>query len=81
MLDHNGSPASMDHVQGLSVKFLELDTRRTAGIEFSHNKRNSPAPAAEREQAWREIERQFSRLEGPNRVEIPGEFLVGVGTK
>jgi ubiquinone/menaquinone biosynthesis C-methylase UbiE len=36
---------------------------------------------AEREQAWAEIERQFSRLEGPNGVEIPGEFLIGVGTK
>jgi ubiquinone/menaquinone biosynthesis C-methylase UbiE len=36
---------------------------------------------AEREQAWAEIDRQFCRLEGPNRVEVPGEFLVGVGTK
>ena len=36
---------------------------------------------AEREQAWGEIERQFSRLEGPNGVEIAGEFLIGVGTK
>lgn len=37
--------------------------------------------AAEREQAWAEIERQLSRLEGPNGVEVPGEFLIGVGTK
>jgi SAM-dependent methyltransferase len=36
---------------------------------------------AEREQAWAEIERQFSQLEGPNGVEVPGEFLIGVGTK
>ncbi len=36
---------------------------------------------AEREQAWAEIERQLSRLEGPNGVEVPGEFLIGVGTK
>jgi SAM-dependent methyltransferase len=35
----------------------------------------------EREQAWAEIERQFSQVEGPNGVEIPGEFLIGVGTK
>jgi ubiquinone/menaquinone biosynthesis C-methylase UbiE len=35
----------------------------------------------EREQAWAEIERQFSQLEGPNGVEMPGEFLIGVGTK
>jgi ubiquinone/menaquinone biosynthesis C-methylase UbiE len=37
--------------------------------------------AAEREQAWAEIERQLSQLEGPNGVELPGEFLIGVGTK
>jgi ubiquinone/menaquinone biosynthesis C-methylase UbiE len=36
---------------------------------------------AEREQAWAEIERQLSRLEGPNGVDVPGEFLIGVGTK
>ena len=36
---------------------------------------------AQREQAWAEIERQFSQLEGPTGVEVPGEFLIGVGTK
>jgi ubiquinone/menaquinone biosynthesis C-methylase UbiE len=36
---------------------------------------------AEREPAWAEIERQLSQLEGRNGVEIPGEFLIGVGTK
>jgi len=35
----------------------------------------------EREQAWLEIERQLSRLEGPSGIEVPGEFLIGVGTK
>lgn len=35
----------------------------------------------EREQSWTEIERQLSQLEGPNGVEVPGEFLIGVGTK
>jgi len=34
-----------------------------------------------REQAWVEIERQLSQFEGPNGVEVPGEFLIGVGTK
>jgi hypothetical protein len=28
-----------------------------------------------------EPERQLSQLEGPNGVEVPGEFLIGVGTK
>ena len=32
-----------------------------------------------REQAWREIERQLSPLEGPNGIDVPGEFLIGVG--
>jgi hypothetical protein len=35
----------------------------------------------EREQAWAEIERQLGRLEGPTGVDMPGEFLVAVGTK
>jgi ubiquinone/menaquinone biosynthesis C-methylase UbiE len=34
-----------------------------------------------REQAWTEIERQFRPLEGPDGVDVPGEFLIGVGTK
>ena len=34
-----------------------------------------------REQAWVEIERQLSQFEGPNGVEVPGEFLIGAGTK
>jgi hypothetical protein len=36
---------------------------------------------AERELAWAEIEAQFRRFEGPNGCEIPGEVLIGVGTK
>jgi ubiquinone/menaquinone biosynthesis C-methylase UbiE len=36
---------------------------------------------AEREQAWAEIERQLSRYEGPDGVDIPGESLIGAGTK
>jgi ubiquinone/menaquinone biosynthesis C-methylase UbiE len=36
---------------------------------------------AEREQAWVEIEHQLSQLEGPNGIEVPGELLIGAGTK
>lgn len=36
---------------------------------------------AERELAWAEIEAQFGQFEGPNGCEIPGEVLLGVGTK
>jgi hypothetical protein len=34
-----------------------------------------------REQAWTEIEHQLRPLEGPNGVDLPGEFLIAVGTK
>lgn len=36
---------------------------------------------ADRERAWKEIEQQLSQFDGPNGVEAPGEFLIGVGTK
>jgi SAM-dependent methyltransferase len=36
---------------------------------------------ADRELAWTRIEEQFRRFEGPNGFEIPGEVLIGVGTK
>jgi ubiquinone/menaquinone biosynthesis C-methylase UbiE len=35
----------------------------------------------DREQAWAEIQHEFSKLEGPNGIELPGEFLIGAGTK
>ena len=36
---------------------------------------------AEREQVWTEIEQQLRGFEGPNGCELPGELLIGVGTK
>ena len=36
---------------------------------------------AQRERAWIEIEEQLGRFEGPNGLEVPGELLIGVGTK
>jgi len=36
---------------------------------------------SERELAWVEIEQEFSQFQGRNSVEIPGEVLIGVGTK
>ena len=36
---------------------------------------------AQRERAWIEIEEQLRRFEGPNGLEVPGEVLIGVGTK
>ena len=36
---------------------------------------------ADRDRAWGEIEEKFKRFEGPNGFEVPGEVLIGVGTK
>ena len=36
---------------------------------------------ADQERAWAEIAEQFKQFEGPNGCEIPGEVLIGVGTK
>ena len=36
---------------------------------------------ADREPAWAEIEQQMRRFEGSNGCEVPGEVLIGVGTK
>ena len=36
---------------------------------------------SDREQAWAEVEQQLRRFEGPNGCDIPGELLIGVGTK
>jgi ubiquinone/menaquinone biosynthesis C-methylase UbiE len=36
---------------------------------------------AARDQAWTEIERQFRPLEGPNGIDMAGEFLIAAGSK
>ena len=52
--------------------------RNSAGdLRELMNRLNEP----ERDRAWVEIEEQLRRFEGPNGLEVPGEVLVGVGTK
>jgi len=36
---------------------------------------------AEREQAWSEIDQQLGNLQGPGGLDLPGEMLIGIGTK
>ena len=36
---------------------------------------------SEREKAWVEIAQEFRRFDGPNGLEIAGEFLMAEGTK
>ena len=46
-----------------------------------HGRTIAELPSAEREQAWEEVEQQLRRFEGPDGCELPGELLIGVGTK
>jgi ubiquinone/menaquinone biosynthesis C-methylase UbiE len=46
-----------------------------------HGRNIAELPSAEREQAWEEVEQQLRRFEGPNGCELPGELLIGAGTK
>jgi len=48
---------------------------------FFHHEEGANLSDSQREQAWVEIEQQLRQFEGPNGVELPGEFLIGVGTK
>jgi ubiquinone/menaquinone biosynthesis C-methylase UbiE len=36
---------------------------------------------ADRELAWKEIEQQLGEFRGPSGIEIPGEVLIGIGSK
>ncbi len=48
---------------------------------FFHHEEGTNLSDSQREQAWIEIEQQLRQFEGPNGVEVPGEFLIGAGTK
>ena len=53
--------------------------RRTRGGQLIESMTN--LSDFQREQVWVEIEQQLRQFEGPNGVELPGEFLIGAGTK
>jgi len=57
-------------------EIMAPDHRSVGGVDRRQHTRD-----AEREQAWAEIEQQLRRFEGPNGCEVPGELLIGVGTK
>ena len=74
----------------VSVQALPIQRRFTSSAEAIERMRNSAGDLrelvsqlneAERERAWVEIEEQLRRFERPNGLEIPGEVLIGVGTK
>ena len=74
----------------VSVQALPIKRRFPSAAEAIRTMRNSAGDLrelmnrlneAERERAWVEIEAQLKQFEGPNRLEVPGEVLIGVGTK
>jgi len=46
-----------------------------------HGSAINELPNSEHEDAWQEVEQQLRGFEGPNGCELPGELLIGVGTK
>ena len=74
----------------VSVQALSVQQRFPPIAEAIRTMRNSAGylrelisglNEAERERAWVEIAEQLRRFEGPNGLEVPGEVLIGVGTK
>jgi ubiquinone/menaquinone biosynthesis C-methylase UbiE len=74
----------------MSVRAVPIRRRSPSAAAAVENMRKSASDTrevmnrlneADRERAWAEIAAQFKQFEGPNGFEIPGEVLVGVGTK
>jgi SAM-dependent methyltransferase len=74
----------------VSVQAVSIKRRFPSVAEAIRTMRNSAGDIrelmsrlneTERERAWVEIEEQLRRFEGPNGLELPGEVLIGVGTK
>jgi SAM-dependent methyltransferase len=74
----------------VSVNAVPIQRHFASAAEAIGRMRNSPGDIrelmsrlneTERERAWVEIEEQFRRFEGTNGLEVPGEVLIGGGTK
>jgi SAM-dependent methyltransferase len=72
----------------IAVHAVRADRRSASITEALAGMRSGPAaemvsllPESEQAAAWRQIEVGLSAFEGPDGVCIPGELLVGVGTK
>jgi len=91
-----GEPGALEEVYrrgdflNVSVRAVLIQRRSPSAVAAVGNMRKSASDAreimnrlneADRERAWAEITEQFRRYEGPNGFEIPGEVLVGIGTK
>jgi len=91
-----GEPGALEEVYSrgdflnVSVRAVLIQRRSPSAVAAVGNMRKGAGDAweimnrlneADRERAWAEIGEQFKRFEGPNGFEIPGEVLIGVGTK
>ena len=91
-----GEPGALEEVYrrggfpNMSVRAVPIQRRLPSAAAAVENMRKSAGDTrelmnrlneADRERAWAEIAEQFKRYEGPNGFEIPGEVLIGVGTK
>jgi ubiquinone/menaquinone biosynthesis C-methylase UbiE len=74
----------------VSVRAVPIQRRLPSAVAAVENLRKGAGDTrelmnrlneADRERAWAEIAEQFRRFEGPNGLDIPGELLIGVGTK
>jgi ubiquinone/menaquinone biosynthesis C-methylase UbiE len=72
------------------VHTVVIERRFASTADAIHNMQNSLGDTrelmnrlteAQRESAYVEIQEQLSRFEGPNGLQVPGELLIGVGTK
>jgi len=91
-----GEPGALEEVYrrgdflNVSVRAVLIQRRSPSAVAAVGNMRKSASDAreimnrlneADRERAWADITEEFRRYEGPNGFEIPGEVLIGVGTK
>jgi ubiquinone/menaquinone biosynthesis C-methylase UbiE len=91
-----GDPQALEDIYNkagflnISVRALPIQRRFPSAADATRSMRNGVGDLkqlmnrlndADRETAWAEIEEQFRRFEEPNGIEIPGEVLIGVGTK
>jgi SAM-dependent methyltransferase len=91
-----GEPGALEDVYrrafflNVSVRAVPILRRSTSAAAAVENMRKGTGDIrevmnrlneADREVAWAEIEQRFKPFEGPNGLEVPGEVLVGVGTK
>lgn len=91
-----GEPGELEEVYrradflNVSVRAVPIQRRLTSAAGAVENIRKGAGDLkepmtelneADQERAWTEIAERFKQFEGPNGFEIPGEVLIGVGTK